>query len=93
MLCSDKVVIFSNIPGTIKNIKGHKELPIYPGIPSEKFLDKSFSTISFDIQTVRDGKISEEIWITDYVSAKEQILNGKHVQDFGFDELVDPNTV
>ena len=90
MVCADKVVYISNIVGTIENIKGHKELPVFAGIPSEKFKDHSFSTIAIDYQTMRDGKAADEVYIGDFLSAKHQILNKEDVQDFGFDELVGP---
>ena len=93
MLFGDRITLMSKLSGTITNIEGFPELPMFPGIPSEKLLGKKFDTRAIYIQIIRDGKVKQEYWIKDWAAALNQILNGYPPSDFGLDEeFLKPST-
>ena len=67
-------------------IKGFPELPMFPGIPSEKLLGKKIVMSALDLQTIRNGKIKQELHIENYPAAIHQMLNDEPDHDFGFKE-------
>ena len=75
-------------------IKGFPELPMFPGIPSEKLKGKKLVMNALDLQTIRNGKIKQELHIENYPAALQQMLNNEPVPDFGFKEdfLMDSNS-
>ena len=85
-LCNDHVALLSKVTGTIKNIEGYPELPMFPGIPSEKLLDKKFVMHAMDLQIIRDGKIKHEYHMEGFAAAVDQMLNNEPVEDLGFEE-------
>ena len=86
MLFGDRITLMSKLSGTITNIEGFPELPMFPGIPSEKLLGKKFDMRAIDIQIIRDGKVKQEYHIEDWAAALNQMLNGSPPSDFGLDE-------
>ena len=85
-LCGDHVALLSKVTGTIKNIEGYPELPMFPGIPSEKLLDKKFVMHAMDLQIIRDGKVKHEYHMENFAAAVHQMLNNEPVDDLGFEE-------
>ena len=49
---------------------------------------------ALDLQTIRNGKIKQELHIENYPAALHQMLNDEPEPDFGFNEdfLKDPNS-
>ena len=93
MLFGDRITLMSKLSGTITNIEGFPELPMFPGIPSEKLLGKKFDMRAIDIQIIRDGKVKQEYHIEDWAAALNQMLNGYPPSDFGLDEeFIKPST-
>ena len=93
LLFRNRITIMFKLSGTITNIEGFPELPMFPGIPSEKLLGKKFDTRAIYIQIIRDGKVKQEYWIKDWAAALNQILNGYPPSDFGLDEeFLKPST-
>ena len=86
LLFGDRITLMSKLSGTITNIEGFPELPMFPGIPSEKLLGKKFDTRAIYIQIIRDGKVKQEYHIEDWAAALNQMLNGYPPSDFGLDE-------
>ena len=64
---------------------GADEIPIFPGIPKEKLIGKSFETIFLDRHIIVDGLIAQSYHIEDWATAAEQMVNGKPAPDFGLD--------
>ena len=93
-LCHDQIALLSRVTATIKNIEGFPQLPMFPGIPSEKLLNKTIIMSALDLQTIRNGKIKQELHIENYPAALHQMLNDEPEPDFGFKEdfLKDPNS-
>lgn len=82
----DKVFMLGRISGTIKGAPpGAEEIPVFPGIPKEKLIGKSFETIFLDRHIIVDGLIAQSYHIEDWATAAEQMVNGKPAPDFGFD--------
>ena len=67
---------------------------MFPGIPSGKLLNKTIIMNALDLQTIRNGKIKQELHIENYPAALHQMLNDEPEPDFGFNEdfLKDPNS-
>ena len=67
---------------------------MFPGIPSEKLLNKTIIMNALDLQTIRNGKIKQELHIENYPAALHQMLNDEPEPDFGFKEdfLKDPDS-
>ena len=77
---------------------------MFPGIPSGKLLNKTIIMNALDLQTIRNGKIKQELHIENYPAALHQMLNaepraGREAlalpePDFGFKEnfLKDPDS-
>ena len=86
LIFGDRITLMSKLSGTISNIEGFPELPMFPGIPSEKLLGKKFDMRAIDIQIIRDGIIKQEYHIEDWSAALDQMLNGNPPRDFGLDE-------
>ena len=59
---------------------------MFPGISSEKLLGKKIVMSALDLQTIRDGKIKQELHIENYPAALHQMLNNEPEPDFGFNE-------
>ena len=59
---------------------------MFPGIPSEKLLDKKFVMHAMDMMIIRDGKIKHEYHMENYAAAVHQMLNNEPVDDLGFEE-------
>ena len=64
---------------------GADEIPIFPGIPKEKLIGKSFETIFLDRHIIVDGLIAQSYHIEDWFSAAVQMLNDSPPPDFGLD--------
>ena len=76
-------MVMCKLSGTISNIEGFSELPMFPGIPSMKLKGKKFVTRAFDIQIIKDRRIIQGFHIEDWAAALDQMLNGNPPYDFG----------
>merc|ERR1711956_138649 len=80
----DKVIVISHVTANITGRpKGQKEVPLFPGIPAEKLMNKEFKTIALDIHKIVDGKIKQSYHIEDWHTALEQMLYEKEAPCFG----------
>ena len=80
----DKVIVISQVTANITGRpKGQKEVPLFPGIPAEKLMNKEFKTIALDIHKIVDGKIKQSYHIEDWHTALEQMLYNKEAPCFG----------
>merc|ERR1719330_950915 len=60
----DKVIVISQVTANITGRpKGQKEVPLFPGIPAEKLMNKEFKTVALDIHKIVDGKIKQSYHI------------------------------
>merc|ERR1712021_293735 len=81
---ADKVIVLSKVYGTITGKPmGNKEIPLFPGIPADKIMNKEFTTVALDIHKVVDGKIKQSYHIEDWKTALEQMLYNKEAPCFG----------
>ena len=80
----DKVIVISQVTANITGRpKGQKEVPLFPGIPAEKLMNKEFKTVALDIHKIVDGKIKQSYHIEDWHTALEQMLYEKEAPCFG----------
>merc|ERR1711971_484990 len=64
----DKVIVISQVTANITGRpKGQKEVPLFPGIPAEKLMNKEFKTVALDIHKIVDGKIKQSYHIEDCI--------------------------
>jgi len=83
-LHADKVIVLSKVFGTITGKpQGSNEIPLFPGIPADKIMNKEFTTVALDIHKVVDGKIQQSYHIEDWKTALEQMLYNKEAPCFG----------
>jgi len=81
---ADKVIVLSKVYGTITGKPmGKNEIPLFPGIPADKIMNKEFTTVALDIHKVVDGKIKQSYHIEDWKTALEQMLYNKEAPCFG----------
>jgi len=81
---ADKVIVLSQITAKITGApRGQNEIPLFPGIPAEKLMNKEFKTVALDIHKVVDGKIKQSYHIEDWHTALEQMLYEKEHPCFG----------
>merc|ERR1739838_1908 len=80
----DKVIVISQVTANITGRpKGQKEVPLFPGIPAEKLMNKEFKTVALDIRKIVDGKIKQSYHIEDWHTALEQMIYEKEAPCFG----------
>jgi hypothetical protein len=80
----DKVIVISQVTANITGRpKGQKEVPLFPGIPAEKLMNKEFKTVALDIHKIVDGKIKQSYHIEDWHTALEQMIYEKEAPCFG----------
>merc|ERR1711988_465320 len=83
-LHADKVIVLSKVYGTITGRPmGKNEIPLFPGIPADKIMNKEFTTVALDIHKIHDGKIQQSYHIEDWKTALEQMLYNKEPPCFG----------
>lgn len=83
-LHADKVIVLSRVTGKITGKpRGSNEIPLFPGIPADKLMNKEFTTVALDIHKVVDGKIQQSYHVEDWKSALEQMLYNKEAPCFG----------
>jgi len=81
---ADKVFVLSKVSGKVTGKpRGSNEIPLFPGIPADKIMNKEFTTIALDIHTIVDGKIKQSYHIEDWKTALEQMLFNKKAPCFG----------
>jgi len=81
---ADKVIVLSQVTGKVTGTpRGSNELPIFPGIPADKIMNKEFTTVALDIHKIHDGKIQQSYHIEDWKTALEQMLYNKEPPCFG----------
>jgi len=81
---ADKVIVLSQVTGKVTGTpRGSNELPIFPGIPADKIMNKEFTTVALDIHKIVDDKIKQTYHIEDWNTALEQMLYNKRAPDFG----------
>merc|ERR1711988_53563 len=82
----DRVIVLSKISGTVAGAPpGFDEIPIFPGIPVEKLVDKKFETLALHLHRIVDGKMKQNFHIEDWATAVDQMVNDKPPPDFGLD--------
>merc|ERR1711935_521260 len=81
---ADKVFVLTKVSGKVTGKpRGSNEIPLFPGIPADKIMNKEFTTIALDIHTIVDGKIKQSYHIEDWKTALEQMLFNKKAPCFG----------
>lgn len=82
---ADKVIVLSQVTGKITGKPhGKNAIPLFPGIPADKIMNKEFTTVALDIHKVADdGKIQQSYHIEDWKTALEQMLYHKEPPCFG----------
>ena len=80
----DKVIVLSQVTGKVTGTPmGSNEIPLFPGIPADKIMNKEFTTVALDIHKIVDGKIKQTYHIEDWKTALEQMLYNKKAPCFG----------
>jgi len=81
---ADKVIVLSKVHGTITGKPmGKNEIPLFPGIPADKLMNKEFTTVALDIHKIEYGRIQQSYHIEDWRTALEQMLYNKEPPCFG----------
>ena len=84
LLCGDKVVVVSKVTGTVNNPANVEEIPLFPGIPAERVVGKSFETMAIDLHLVKNGRMKQVWHVEDWATALTQMVNGSPTPDLGF---------
>ena len=84
LLCGDKVVVVSKVTGTVNNPANVEEVPLFPGIPAERVVGKSFETMAIDLHLIKNGRMKQAWHVEDWATALAQMVNGSPTPDLGF---------
>ena len=60
--------------------------PLFEQTSSHIIFYYYFHTAALDIQVIHDGRIKQTWHLEDFATAMDQIVNGKPIADFGFDD-------